>query len=130
MIFSYIIWFLMAVIPFALVAVDIVLIVKKREKAWFEILAFLAGFLYMFGAFIIWDLPDYDYPLNVYGTANAHAPFNFIYMDSLVVFALWGFISYLLLKYIKKKLPPIVEALILAGVYIGNVLSGIWIIQL
>lgn len=121
---------LVLVLPVALVALDIFFIVKKREKIWFEVLAFSVGTIYMLLAYMLWDLPDYDYPLNVYGTAKAHAPFNFEYFDSVALFAGWGFISYLLLKYIKKKLPPIVETLMLAGVYIGMILSGMWVIQL
>lgn len=122
--------FLIIILPVVLIALDIVFITKKKEKAWFEILAFFFGTVYMWCAFLLWDLPDFEHPLNVYGTANMHEPFNFQYLGSLALFAGWGFISYLLLKYIKKKLPPIIEALLIAGIYIGIVLSGIWIVQL
>lgn len=128
--FASVLEILLMMLPVVLVALDIIFIVKKKEKAWFEILAFFIGTVYMWCAFLIWDLPDFEHPLNVYGTANAHEPFNFQYFGPLGLYAGWGFLSYILLKYIKKKLPPIMETLLIAGIYIGMVLSGIWIVQL
>lgn len=116
--------------PFALVALDIVYIVKNKEKAWFEIVAFLVGVIYMFIAYSLWNLPAYDTPLNVYDSMNAHEPLNMEYVFSLLLFCVWGFVSYIVLKYIKKNLPPIVEAILLAGVYIDIILCGIFLVQL
>lgn len=128
--FVGIIWILMAGLPLALIVADIVLIIKKKEVIWFELVAFFIGSVYMMFAYVLWDLPDYDTPLNVYGGASAHAPINFQYIGALSLFAICGFGSYLLLKYVKKSFSPIVESALLAGNYIGIVLSGIWIIQL
>ena len=89
-------------LPFVLMALDIVFIVKKKEKAWFEVVAFLIGIAYMFCAYLLWDLPDCDSSLNVYGTANAHEPVNLYYIGSLLLFSLCGFGSYLFIKYTKK----------------------------
>ncbi len=125
-----IIWFLMLGLPVILIVTDLVLIVKKKEKLWFELMAFSIGAVYMMFAYMLWDLPDYDSPLNVYGGASAHAPVNFQYIGSVALFAVWGFGSYLLLKYVKKSFSPIMESLLLAGTYIGIVLCGIWMIQL
>ena len=128
--FATILGFMVILLPFVLIALDIVFIVKKKEKAWFEVVAFLLGIAYMFNAYMLWDLPDYDSPLNVYGTANAHEPVNIYYIGSLLLFFLCGFGSYLFLKYTKKKLSPIVEAFLLAGVYISLVLSGVFLVQI
>ena len=128
--FTTILGITMILLPFVLFALDIVFIVKKKEKAWFEVVAFLLGIAYMFNAYMLWDLPDYDSPLNVYGTANAHEPVNIYYIGSLLLFFLCGFGSYLFLKYTKKKLSPIVEAFLLAGVYISLVLSGVFLVQI
>ena len=117
-------------LPFVLMALDIVFIVKKKEKAWFEVAAFLIGIGYMFLAYLFWDLPDYERPLNVYDVIHAHEPVNVLYSGSLLLFSLWGFVSYLLLKYVKRKLSPIIEAFLLSGVYISLILSGIFMIQL
>lgn len=117
-------------LPFILVAIDIVLIVKKKENWIFEAIAFLNGGVYMCLAYILWDLPDYSTPLNVYGTEHAHEPFASEYLPTLIVFAVWGVVSYLLLKFLQKKLPPIVEVILLAGVYAGLLLAIVFILQL
>ncbi len=118
------------VLPFLLVAIDIFLFVKKKEKWWFEAIAFSCGGIYMVLAYILWDLPDYAYSLNIYGTGHAHAPFSSEYLPALVLFAVWGVISYILLKFLRKKLPPIVEVFLLAGIYVGVALCAVFIVQL
>lgn len=128
--FATILGITVILLPFVLIALDIVFIVKKKEKVWFEVVAFLLGIAYMFSSYMLWDLPDYDSPLNVYGTANAHEPVNIYYIGSLLLFSLCGFGSYLLLKYTKKKQSPIVEVFLLTGVYISLVLSGVFLVQL
>lgn len=125
-----ILWFFIAGIPIILIVIDIILVMRKKEKAWFEILAFSIGAIYMFLAYALWDLPGYESPINIYGGANAHAPLNLDYLGAVALFLVWSFTSYLLLKYCRKKFSPIVESILLAGTYIGMVLCGIWIFQL
>ena len=129
-ILALILFFMIVILPFVLIALDIVFIVKKKEKAWFEVVAFLIGICYMYLAYLLWDLPDYDKPLNVYDVINAHQPVNVQYSGSLLLFSLCGFGSYLLLKYVKRKLPPIIEVFLLSGVYISLILSGVFLVQL
>ncbi len=118
------------VLPFLLVATDIVLFVKKKEKWWFETIAFACGGIYMILAYIVWDLPDYNTPLNVYDAIRAHAPFASEHLPALVLFAVWGVASYILLKFMRKKLPPIVEVFLLAGIYVGVALCLVFVFQL
>lgn len=118
------------ILPVALIAFDIVNGVKKKERPIFELIAFFIGMVYMVIAFAIWDLPDYTKPLNVYGMANAHEPFSSDQVGAVFLFGLWGFFSYYILKFGRKKLSPLVEVFLLAGVYIGCALSVVWIFQL
>ena len=120
----------LVIVPFALLALDVVFFVKQKEKPVFEICAFSVGGLYMTLAYWLWDLPDYQKALNVYGTSDVHEPFSTEYMIALVMFAVWGFASYLLLKFLRKKLPPLVEVFLLAGIYVGIFLSLAVIVQL
>ena len=90
----------LVIVPFALLALDVVFFVKQKEKPVFEICAFSVGGLYMTLAYWLWDLPDYQKALNVYGTSDVHEPFSTEYMIALVMFAVWGFASYLLLKFL------------------------------
>lgn len=118
------------ILPVSLVALDIVFAVKKKEKPIFELIAFFIGSIYMILAYMLWDLPDYRQPLNVFGTANMHEPFASEHGITLLLFALWGFMSYYVLKFTRKKLPPVIETFFLAGVYAGCGLSIVWIFQL
>ncbi len=118
------------VLPFVLVAVDIVLFVKKKEKWLFEVIAFACGGIYMIMAYIVWDLPDYHTPLNIYDAINAHAPFASEHLPALILFAVWGVLSYIVLKFTRKKLPPIVEVFLLAGIYVGVVMCAVFVFQL
>lgn len=117
-------------LPVILIALDFIFFVKKKEKPIFELIAFLVGSAYMALAYLIWELPGYQQSLNIYGTANAHEPFNREYMPAIILFAVWGFFSYFMLKFTRKVLPPLVEAVLLSGVYVGCGLCLVWMLQL
>ncbi len=117
-------------LPVILIALDIVFAVKKKEKPFFEIVSFFFGSIYMALGYMLWDLPSYKQPLNVYGTANAHEPIAGEYWAALAVFAVWGFFSYLILKWKRRTLPPLAEVFFLAGVYVGCGLCILFLFQL
>lgn len=118
------------ILPVLLIALDIVFAVKKKERPIFEMLAFGVGGIYTMLAFILWDVPDYTHSLNVYGMSNVHEPFAMLHMPAVMVFAVWGFLGYFVLKFGRKKLPPLIEVLLLAGLYVGCALSCVWLFQL
>lgn len=117
-------------LPFVLIAGDIVLAVKKKKSLVFELTAFSLGLVYMVFAYMLWELPGYAHPINIYGTENAHEPFNVQYFGAVCLFMACGFISYLVLKFCKRKLAPIVEVFLISGMYVGMILCGVWIFQL
>ena len=103
MLWGYIVLLGIGVIPILLIALDFVFFVKKKEKLIFELIAFLIGSIYMGIAYLLWELPEYDEPLNIFGAANIHAPFNLDYLWALFLFSFWGFLSYIVLKYRRKS---------------------------
>lgn len=117
-------------IPVVLLALDAMFFVQEKEAPVFELIAFLMGSIYTMLALAVWELPDYRTPLNGYGTPKVHEPFSKEYFLSIMLFALWGFFSYFILKFKRKSLPPLREAFYLAGVYAGCGLSLVWIFQL
>lgn len=129
-ILSFIILSVIFILPVALVALDFVFFVKKKEKPIFELLAFGTGGAYMIFAYILWDLPPYDSALNIYGIANVHEPFSSEHLPTLAAIAVVGFFSYYILKFSRKVLPPLLEVILLGGVYAGCILSIVWIFQL
>lgn len=128
-IFWFLIFLVITLTPIVLIVADIVFVIKRKKHPLFELFAFLVGTVYMIFAFWIWDLPSYEYSLNVFGFANAHEPVNVTYMGAILLFAVWGFLSYFILKFCKKKCSPIMEVFLLAGVYVGVALSIVWLIQ-
>ena len=129
-ILSFIILGTIFIIPVALVALDFVFFIKKKERPIFELIAFFTGGGYMILAYMLWDLPPYDASLNIYGTANVHEPFNSEHLLTLIAVAVVGFFSYFILKFSRKVLPPLLEVLLLGGVYAGCILSLVWMFQL
>lgn len=129
-IIGYLIVMALLLAPVVLLALDIMFCVQKREVPLFELAAFLTGSIYTMLALVVWELPDYRTPLNGYDTARVHEPFSKEHFVSIMLFALWGFFSYFILKFRRKKLPPLREVFWLAGVYAGCGLSVVWIFQL
>ena len=125
----YIVLVAIFVLPIVLIVADIVFIVKKKKHPLFEVSAFGVGGAYMWIAYKLWELPDYQTPLDVYRYENAHEPVNESYVGAIILFAVWAFLSYFLLKFCKKKFSPIIEIFLLAGVYIGVALSLVWMVQ-
>lgn len=121
---------LLVLIPVGLILADVINMVRHKERPVFELAAFGMGGIYMCFAYFLWDLPDYTQSLNYYGTQNAHEPFNLNYGFSLLLFAFFGFFSYYILKFFRKKLSPLAEVFCLAGMYVGCGLSLAFMIQL
>lgn len=89
--FAIIIGGIIVVLPFVLILLDAIFLIKKKKFWIFEVIAFFIGSVYIALAYMLWDLPDYRQPLNIYGTANVHGPFNAEYIVALLLFAVWGF---------------------------------------
>ncbi|MBO5113926.1 MAG: hypothetical protein J6C12_11385, partial [Lachnospiraceae bacterium] len=117
-------------LPFVLIALDIVFAVKKKERPIFEIIAFFIGSIYMILAYGIWELPDYKTPLNAWGGDSAHEPVAAAYWPAILLIVLWGFGSYMILKFKRKLLPPLAEVFLLAGVYAGCAFNLVFLFQL
>lgn len=122
--------FVLILLPIPLIVIDGVTLLKKKERPIFELFAFFVGAIHMTLAIFIWELPDYQNPINLYGNAGIHEPFNHQYYMAIAVFALWGFFSYFILKFARRKLPPLVEVFLMSGTYVGCGLSIVWIFQL
>lgn len=117
-------------VPLTLVVLDFIFFLWKRERPFFEVIAFFIGSIYMAIGYWLWDLPDYTVPINTLGTANVHEPISGEHLPAVILFAFWGFGSYYLLKFFRKSLPPMVEVILLGGVYVGCGISIAFMIQL
>ncbi len=116
--------------PFLLLAVDFIFFLKQKESFVFEVTAFLIAAVYMMLGYGVWDTREYSEALNQYTQPNVHEPFNSHYLWILVVLMLIGLICYLVLKFSREKLPPLVEVFLLSGVYLGCVINLLCVFQL
>lgn len=127
---GYLFFGIIFILPIVLVVLDIIFMIRKKEKGFFEIFSFVIGGIYTVLAFICWEMPSYDEPLNYWGTAAAHAPINVDYIGAIGLFLAWSFISYFILKFSKKTHSPLMQAFFIAGIYIGIALAIVWLVQL
>ena len=121
---------MLILLPFLLIALDIIFAVKKKERPIFEMIAFFIGSIYMILAYALWELPDYKTPLNAWGGDSAHEPVAAAYWPAILLIVLWGFGSYMILKFKRKLLPPLAEVFLLAGVYAGCAFNLVFLFQL
>lgn len=117
-------------VPLWLIVLDFIFFIFKKEKLWFECIAFLLGSIFMAVAYLLWGLPGYDKPLHINDSIRMHEPFSSYYLWAIFLFAFWGFFSYIVLKFGRRILPPVVEVILLAGVYVGIALSVACLVQL
>ncbi|MDE5823827.1 MAG: hypothetical protein K2H91_03975, partial [Lachnospiraceae bacterium] len=104
-------------LPPVMIIMEIVFAVKKKQYLAFELIAFSIGSIYMYAAYRLWELPSYDKPINIWGSESAHEPVNLEYSMAILLFALLGFVSYIILKFCTKKFPPLIEVFLLGGMY-------------
>lgn len=122
---------LMVIIPFILLALDIVFAVKKKKKFFFECIAFGIGFLYMALAYWLWGPRKYDEPIDlIMDFASVHEPVSREHGLTLIVIAAVGFISYLVVKFAGKHLAPLAKVLGIGGVYGGVIVNLMFLFQL
>lgn len=118
------------IVPILLIGLDIFFFVRKKENVVFESIAFFIGSVYMALAYLFWELPGYEDPVNLFDSAHMHEPFNSENLIAIAVPVVFGFVCYLVLKYGRKCLPPLAEVILLGGNYIGCAFCFVWIFQL
>lgn len=122
---------ILVLLPGVLVIMDIVFAVKKKKKFFFECIAFGIGLVYMVLAFGLWGPLEYYKPINrMMGFSSVHTPVNGDHMLTLVVLAVAGFVSYLIIKFAGRHLAPLAKVLCIGGVYGGIIVNVLFLVQL
>ncbi len=120
----------MLLLPWILVALDIVFAIMNKKRPIFEIIAFGIGYIYMVLCWGLWCPLPYDVPINLYGFEQAHEPVNLDYLPTIGVIAGLGFLFYLILKFGRKHMAPLAKVLCIAGIYGGVLIHAVFLIQL
>ena len=108
--------FLMTIVllPAALIIADFKHFVKKKEAPVFESVAFLTGGAYMFLGLVCWNILGYQ-------------DFYSNHLVVITVLAICGFATYHKLKFKRRGYHPVVNKLLLVGMYVGVAVSVIWL---
>ncbi len=118
------------VIPIVLTILNVRRVVKKRPSFLFELIAFSLGMVYLVLAYALLEPVHYSQALFASYGPVFHEAFSRNHIATLIVLWLISLAFYFILKFIKKNFPPIIEALLLSGVYVGIIISILVALQL
>lgn len=93
-------------------------------------LTFVLGPAYMWFLSAVWSAPEWDVPLWTNIEPYFHTPLASRHLPTLLALAAWAWLSYYLLRFPKKPLPPLPTALCISGLEAGAVLTVVYIVQL
>lgn len=118
------------VLPIIFTVINIKKIIKKTKSLRFETIAFTLGIVLAVFAYALLEPVNYQDAINASNGPVLHEAFNQYHLLTLLVFWGIGLLAYFILKFHKKTFPPLVEAVLMSGVYIGIIVSVFVCIQL
>lgn len=122
--------FCFIILPIIFTIWNIVLLVKKKKSLKFEIVAFVIGVIFMCIAYYLLEPVYYTKALYINWGPSLHEALNRYHVVTIIILFSVGLIFYLILKYHKKPLTPLLNAVLLAGVNIGVIINVLVMIQL
>ncbi len=107
------------------------LIQKKEETGRFEAVAFTLGILYSFLLYSGLSARPWEEAVWIYGDIFMfHEIISSVHAPSVLLFAAVGFLSYILLKCRKEEWPPLLQVLLISGLYVGILVNVLILIQM
>ena len=128
LVFIYILGALILMSPIIVTITNIIYVVKKKKNVGFEACLYGMGILFMLE--MSDGLPDYTMPVNLAESLGLHQLISTNHIGTICVFVLIGISSYFALKFHKEEYSPLLSVILIAGVYIGCIISSLIIIQL
>jgi hypothetical protein len=117
-------------VPIIITGINLLKLKRKKKSFRFELFAFTLGIVMVVFSYMLLEPVYYQEALSAANGPMLHEAFNRSHLLSPVVLWGLGLFSYFVLKYRKKPLSPIAEAMLLSGVYTGIVISLLAIVQL
>lgn len=106
------------------------LIQRKEKTGRFETVAFAIGILYSFLLYSMLSPRPWEEAIWIYGDIfMLHEVISSAHVLTFLTFAAVGFLSYILLKCRKKEWPPLLQVLLISGLYVGILLNLLVLIQ-
>ncbi len=120
------------VLPFLLTILNVYNMIakKKKLKVFTDWATVLIGSFYTFLLFSLLDTVDWDQALYIGVGSKYHTPISSAHILTPAIFTFVSLIGYLLLRYKKYTLPPLVIVLCISSMYIGCITGIMWILQL
>jgi hypothetical protein len=119
-----------AAVPVVITVWNIRRVIKKKLSFKFELITFIIGMILTAVAYGLSEPVYYKEALNSNLGPVFHEAFNRYHIITLITLWLISLIFYFILKFYQKGFPPIVEAVLLAGLYTGIIISAAAVIQL
>lgn len=119
--------------PIVITVFNIINLLKKKPlvEGIIDSLTFILGIILSLLLFIVWDAPEYTEPIVLDGTGiEFHTPVSYEHMATVVLLAVIALLGYFYLRTKKNMLSPIISVICISAMYIGIVLSTVFIIQL
>lgn len=107
--------------------------IKKLKQRIFDFLTLLLGTLYsvLYLGFFAGLGTEYDEPIVLGGgDPEFHSPLSGDFMLSFGIPLIIALVSMFALCFVKRRKPPLVGAVLISGIYMGNVLGALFCIQL
>lgn len=132
-ILSFIILFLLLILPFILTLFNIINLFKKKKikENIIDILTFVLGIGYTILLYFILGFKDYQEVLRIGGgEMEFHAPIASWSMPTVIAILILGVFSYFLIRRKKLNLPPLIIVLSMSGVFVCSIYMIIFMIQI
>lgn len=106
--------------------------IKKLKQRICDVTALVLGTLYswfigLFGGLGV----EYDEPIVLGGFGpEFHSPLSGYFMPSFVIPLIIALVSMFVLSFVKRRKPPLLSAVLISGIYMGNILGALFCIQL
>lgn len=131
-IFGLFLLFGLLIVPLILTCFNIFNLIIKApvREDLVDKLTFLLGPAFMWLLWQMWSAPEWDVPLWTNMEPFFHTPLANSHLPTLLALSLWAWLSFWLLRFSKKPLPPLPTALCVSGIEAGIILTVLFAVQL
>lgn len=124
-------------LPWLLTIINVINLISKKKikENLVDFLIIVLGIIFTILLYCYNSYEDYNIQLRINygqtgGTGFYHAPIASVSMPTIIVLAIIGIISYIIVRIKKLDLPPLAIVLCMSGMVIGIILSIIWMFQI
>lgn len=115
--------------PFILTAINLYLTFKKKKLFIFDFCAYGIGITLFI--MLTWSFPEYTEPIILNGANESmHVYLSGEHRPTVYCIFMLGVLGYFLIKFMGKKLSPLLKVFSMALIYLGDILCIVFLLQL